>query len=235
MMEGMFPLARSIKKLIYISITFMILFTAYAGVQNYIASIYQQMGYSNLGTFSLFAVYFTFGIGSLLAKMVVNKLGFRKSMTVSASLYLMGIMASLIMSYSDIEYLSFFYGNSVLVYLFNLATFTLVGLGSAVIWIANGGYINSIAPKEESGKYFGTFMTINTLSALLGSLGPAFIFRIFSLKTYFAIMMFIGLLSLVLFSFIPKASNETLEDTERSLVEEYSICLLYTSPSPRDS
>jgi len=65
------------KKVRYLALCFMILFTSFNAAQNLVQSLYKQQGYQYLGLSSLLVLYAVFAIFSLFAKYLMNNRSYR--------------------------------------------------------------------------------------------------------------------------------------------------------------
>ena len=73
----------NLAKTLFLSFSFMMLFTAFNSVQNQVAQQYSLLGYNSLGQVALMALYLTFGATSLISSQIANKFGFKTVFFVS--------------------------------------------------------------------------------------------------------------------------------------------------------
>lgn len=62
----------------------MIMFTAFNSLQNSVATIFNDYGYTNLGKASLLFLYFVFGISTFITPYFIRKWGYKKVMFISS-------------------------------------------------------------------------------------------------------------------------------------------------------
>ena len=94
-------------KLIVISIGFLLLFSVFMTAQSLAAEVLDDLGFGDLGFYSLGLLYFTFSFCSFIATPLVNKCGERFSMTLGSIWYFLYIssfaFASASIKYEDNE------------------------------------------------------------------------------------------------------------------------------------
>lgn len=76
----------------------MIMFTAFNSLQNSVSTIYDDYGYTNLGTLSLLFLYFVYGISTFFTPFFIRKWGYKTIMFVSALGYALYELAGLIIA-----------------------------------------------------------------------------------------------------------------------------------------
>lgn len=209
-------------QLLYISVSFLVLLTAFNSVQSLVVELYLQMGYRYLGKLNLFFYYLIFTISSFFAANLVQQWGFRASFFFGTlamqGMYLVGLFMSYCVSpleFSDVPQQDTserkvpggYCDNTLDIVLVNLLSYSLGGAASAVMWNAVSGYISSISKEENFGNFFGIFFSISSCSLIFGSILPTYTFSYLNLVDYFLIVMVISLASLVLFYFTPETAK----------------------------
>eukprot|EP01017_Pseudomicrothorax_dubius_P022721 TRINITY_DN24554_c0_g1_i1.p1 TRINITY_DN24554_c0_g1~~TRINITY_DN24554_c0_g1_i1.p1 ORF type:complete len:214 (+),score=40.67 TRINITY_DN24554_c0_g1_i1:229-870(+) len=188
-------------KLIYLAITFFFLFTAFNSVQNLVSQIYEQNGYENLGRIALTTFNLACFLVSFVAARIIKKLGHTQSLFISSVPFLLVFIAGIGMSAcNNFKPAPFYCADRSFIKQFNIVSYTLVGVSSAVLWTAQPGYITQLAPKKEQGSYFGTFFSILQNSYIIGSLLPSILFRFTSAFAYFIIMFSFATVAIGFFS-----------------------------------
>jgi len=78
--------------------------------------------------------------------------------------------------------------------------------GSALLWVVYGGYIKALTKKNNEehieGKYFSILNSICFGNSLLGNLITAFGLGLFSIKIYFLILTFLGIVDYMIVAFL---------------------------------
>ena len=74
-------------KLLILSVGFQLLFSVFNTAQNLASQVLDDLGFGDLGFYSLGALYFSFSLCCFVATPIVNKCGERISMTVGALCY----------------------------------------------------------------------------------------------------------------------------------------------------
>ncbi|NXT94801.1 UN93A protein, partial [Anhinga rufa] len=158
---------RNLKNVLVISFGFLLLFTAYGGLQNLQSSLHSEEG---LGVASLSALYAALILSSMfLPPILIKKLGCKWTITGSMCCYI-----------------AFSLGNFYASWYTLIPTSVILGLGGAPLWSAKCTYLtiasNSYAEKTgKNGKdiinqYFGIFFLIFQSSGIWGNLISSLVF-----------------------------------------------------------
>ncbi|XP_076190115.1 protein unc-93 homolog A isoform X3 [Aptenodytes patagonicus] len=158
---------RNLKNVLVISFGFLLLFTAYGGLQSLQSSLHSEEG---LGVASLSVVYAALILSSMfLPPILIKKLGCKWTITGSMCCYI-----------------AFSLGNFYASWYTLIPTSVILGLGGAPLWSAKCTYLtiagNSYAEKAgKNGKdiinqYFGVFFLIFQSSGIWGNLISSLIF-----------------------------------------------------------
>lgn len=132
---------------IHLGLSFAILFAANI-VQYFLTTLYGFTGF-----ISLAAVQFFFGIGSLLAPLICNSVGYIKSMTLGAISY-----ALLTISVNS--------GSNRLL----LVASILNGFGAALLWVSQAVWLTKITVATgEIGSFTGIFFTLFNFGSIIGN------------------------------------------------------------------
>ena len=112
-----------------------------------------------MGNYSLGCLYFSFAFCCFIATPIVNTCGERFSMVVGALCYTLYtgcfILASGRNKYSDQDDLWLF--NKSFIKAILLISAAVNGFGAAILWVAQGKYLTSIANNENKGTYNSIF------------------------------------------------------------------------------
>ncbi|XP_057596247.1 protein unc-93 homolog A isoform X2 [Hippopotamus amphibius kiboko] len=158
---------RSLKNVLVLSFGFLLLFTAYGGLQNLQSSLH---GAEGLGVAALSTLYGGMLLSSmLLPPVLIKTLGCKWTLVVAMCCYV-----------------AFSLGNFYASWYTLIPTSVLLGLGAAPLWSAQGTYLTIMgnAQAEKAGKvgkdvvnqYFGIFFLIFQSSGVWGNLISSLVF-----------------------------------------------------------
>ncbi|KAI5938466.1 protein unc-93 homolog A [Manis javanica] len=158
---------RSLRNVLVVSLGFLLLFTAYGGLQSLQSSLYSEEG---LGVTTLSTLYGGVLLSSMfLPPLLIQKLGCKWTIVVSMCCYV-----------------AFSLGNFYASWYTLIPTSILLGLGAAPLWSAQCTYITIMGNThaEEAGKigrdvvnqYFGIFFLMHQLSGVWGNLISSLVF-----------------------------------------------------------
>ncbi|XP_031535741.1 protein unc-93 homolog A isoform X1 [Vicugna pacos] len=158
---------RSLRNVLVVSLGFLLLFTAYGGLQNLQSSLYSEAG---LGVAALSTLYCGMLLSSMfLPPVLIQKLGCKWTIVTSMCCYV-----------------AFSLGNFYASWYTLVPTSVLLGLGAAPLWSAQGTYLTIMgnAHAEKAGKagkdvvnqYFGIFFLIFQSSGVWGNLISSLVF-----------------------------------------------------------
>ncbi|EAR85362.1 MFS transporter (macronuclear) [Tetrahymena thermophila SB210] len=200
-------------KVVVLSFTFMALFSTFNSAQNLVGSLYTSQGYDDLGLISLFVVYIVFAFASFFANFFINKFSY-KVIFFFSSLGYVAFAASGIWVCSCKNAIHEGACSKGVIYFIVLASAALCGFSASTIWVAQGGYIDSISQDfpNKKGTLFGIFWAINQGSQIVGNLMGMFILNYLDNLYYFLIMTFLGLGASFLFLLLPSVSKKKEEN-----------------------
>ncbi|XP_009272523.1 PREDICTED: protein unc-93 homolog A isoform X2 [Aptenodytes forsteri] len=199
---------RNLKNVLVISFGFLLLFTAYGGLQSLQSSLHSEEG---LGVASLSVVYAALILSSMfLPPILIKKLGCKWTITGSMCCYI-----------------AFSLGNFYASWYTLIPTSVILGLGGAPLWSAKCTYLtiagNSYAEKAgKNGKdiinqYFGVFFLIFQSSGIWGNLISSLIFSQASNKAS-------GVLAVLLIVIFLDQIKSDQAETEKEVLETPSFC-----------
>ncbi|XP_070112650.1 protein unc-93 homolog A isoform X2 [Equus caballus] len=157
----------SLKNVLVVSFGFLLLFTAFGGLQNLQSSLYREEG---LGVAALSTIYGAVLVSSMfLPSVLIKKLGCKWSIVISMCCYV-----------------AFSLGNFYASWYTLIPTSIMLGLGAAPLWSAHCTYLTIMGNThaEEAGKigknvvnqYFGIFFLIFQSSGVWGNLISSLVF-----------------------------------------------------------
>ncbi|XP_053077958.1 protein unc-93 homolog A isoform X2 [Acinonyx jubatus] len=157
----------SLKNVLVVSFGFLLLFTAYGGLQSLQSSLYGEEG---LGVTALSTLYSGMLLSSMfLPPLLIKRFGCKWTIVISMCCYV-----------------AFSLGNFYASWFTLVPTSILLGLGAAPLWSAQGTYLTIMGntQAEKAGKvgrdvvnqYFGTFFLIFQSSGVWGNLISSLVF-----------------------------------------------------------
>ena len=200
-------------KLMILSTGFLLLFCVFMTAQNLASQVLDDLGFGNLGFYSLAVLYFIFAFSCFIATPIVNKCGERFSMTVGSMCYTFYtasfILASLPGQYP--EDASNWYASKDFIGFTNLFGAACNGFGAAILWVAQGRYISRIANDSNKGTYNSIFRAFMQVSGIFGALFSALVLKNTNTFNFYSIMTAIGILASLFFLFLPPVNNTKSE------------------------
>ncbi|XP_009327481.1 PREDICTED: protein unc-93 homolog A isoform X2 [Pygoscelis adeliae] len=199
---------RNLKNVLVISFGFLLLFTAYGGLQSLQSSLHSEEG---LGVASLSVVYAALILSSMfLPPILIKKLGCKWTIAGSMCCYIVFSLGNFYASWYTL-----------------IPTSVILGLGGAPLWSAKCTYLtiagNSYAEKAgKNGKdiinqYFGVFFLIFQSSGIWGNLISSLIFSQASNKAS-------GVLAVLLIVVFLDQIKPDQAETEKETLETPSFC-----------
>lgn len=173
----------------FVSIHFMILFTAFNAFQTIVTKIHEEEGDHTLGPFRFALNYFTFMIANLFVSKV--KYSQKWQITLSTLTYVFQYLTGFFISGTSIEVKFIMAGLGAVVN----------GIGASFLWTSIGSYIHKVCHFYEKtqmkGHYYGMFNIIFCFSTILGSLVVTFGLSLFSTNMYFLLVSGVAMLSFI--------------------------------------
>ena len=84
---------KNIFKLIILSVGFLLLFSCFITAQNLSADVLEDLGFGDLGFYTLGVLYFSFAFSCFIATPIVNKIGDRASMFLGSIPYFLYVFS----------------------------------------------------------------------------------------------------------------------------------------------
>ncbi|KAK8807287.1 hypothetical protein WA158_004046 [Blastocystis sp. Blastoise] len=146
---------------VHIGIGFTLLFFGFNSGQNFAVKLF-----GNLGSISLAILYCSYSFCNLLAPSIISVLKSpRLAVALGACIY-------------TIYILQFVYVIPWFIYIYSI----IQGLGSGLLWAAQGIYINDCSTEDDRGQKAGLFWALFMMSNVLGNLACFFIIRVFPIE-----------------------------------------------------
>jgi len=165
-----------------LSYGFATLFIAVGGIQQYLTPYFNSLGQSNVGFNVLLIIYISIFISNFSASFFINKFGTKNLLIVTSLLYLLALILIL-------------FTNDYIAYLGAM----ILGLGGAVLWNSQNGYLLKVSSDKNRGENSGFFIAVFQTGSLLSVLFLGFIVELYGFETAFITVLGVGFLSLVLF------------------------------------
>jgi hypothetical protein len=137
-MKGELTRSQQNKRVAFLGITFMLMFTAFNSLQNIVSKIYADYGYDDLGEISILLLYFVFGVCTFFTPYIIRTFGYKKVMFCSSLGYVVFEGAGLVIAlWTDIP--------KPLGWVFVLLGSVTCGASASMIWVAQGSYVSQVA------------------------------------------------------------------------------------------
>ena len=221
-------ISNSIKSTIFLGIIFMVLFSAFNTAQNMISQIYsQKLNLPYLGNLTLIVIYISFSVSNFFIAKILEKFSFKWGMFFASWAYVLFLAVGVLAFSCEGNPENFFCSEFWLVSL-NLITAAILGPMACILWVSQIGYISGSCDNNSKSRFFGVFFAFYQLSQLFGSLITAFSLEIFDHFGYFLILLGLGILSSLLFLFLPKVEKTTEQMAVKSFrekIQDFSNCL----------
>ena len=205
-----------------LSLGFLFLFIAFNSAANISAQALENNGFNGLGFYTMAILYLVYSIGSFFSSYFVNKIGDKASLFLSGLCYAFWIFGFIPAAfYPDNKDSSLFIFNRSFIIFLSLFSAAVNGLGSSVLWVAQGKYVGECASEKNKGFFFGYFWAFFMGSQIFGNLFAALILGPLSQSTYYIVMTIVAIFGSSIFLFLrkPKSTNEPA-DAEFLINEE---------------
>ena len=71
-------------RVIFMGLSFMIMFTSFNSLQNIVSKLYEEYGYNNMGQTAILFLYAAFGVSTFFTSFIVKSLGYKKTLFFSS-------------------------------------------------------------------------------------------------------------------------------------------------------
>ena len=155
------------------SIAFLLLFIAFNSADNLAAKVLRADSFSELGLYSMSALYLVFAFTGFFSAALVHSLGIKRSLFIGGLCYSLRIAAFLLPAL----YVSHPEMDRVKIEVAIVLSAVVNGWGSGILWVAQGKYVAECATDKSKGFFFSYFFAIFMLSQIVGNLIAAFVLR----------------------------------------------------------
>lgn len=196
----------------WLGIAVFAIFLGYNAAEQHFVVYYNEMERANIALQTLAILYSTIVIGNIIAPVLAEKIGLKKSFIVSYLPYAVLVFAIPL-------------GNILAIYTFS----ALIGIGAALSGVARNDFIRLIVGKEERGEATGTVESLRTLGAFLGISGMSLALRFININQAFValgVMMLVGIVVLTLLKEPTKEGVEQTIDPGTNLYFDRRVALL---------
>jgi len=170
---------------------------------------------------------------------IVKRAGFRASFVMGGLTYTLFVSSFVLPAYhAQNPTSSAWFADRTFIWSIVLTTGALNGVGSAVLWVANGNYISECATNANKGLFNSIFWVFLMFSAIIGYAAAAFLINDCKQTTYWFVMTVICLLATLTFMFITKPDKHPTKKAQRDLAITASgkdSILLSGGETPRDA
>lgn len=173
------------RDILLLSSGFAILFLGYNGFQQYFTAVYSEMGLEKLAFISLTLIYIFLIIGNFLAPTIIKKVGAKKSLLITGSIYVAFIALTLL----KIPWLT-------------MIVAALLGLAGGVLWTVQALYVVRANHGSNLGRNNGIFFSSMGIGTIIGVMGSGLILEYFSHDSLIILLALFGLLGIIILSFV---------------------------------
>jgi len=221
--------SKGILKIVYIAVSFMILFSAFSISQSLISGIYKSLGFQSLGQICVFSIALTNTIGSIFASHFKRRLSTNIGLLIGSSFYLFFILSGALTTHCyRYEKKTSGICQEWFVFSYNIISAICLGFGASFIWPCQFNYVDSCVNQSNRGTYHGLFWSIMQFSMLIGSLLAAFVLGNADEFTFFVLLSCVAFCAVVMFAFLPpveKREKKEVPVTEETLMDSIRVCI----------
>ena len=193
------------KDILLLSIGFLLMFFAYASVQQYLTVFFSESGSVNFGYISLILVYLSYVLFSPFSALIVSKIGAKKSMIISSLFYSFFIF-SLTMN------------SIILIYISSI----LLGAFASLLWTAQSVYLIRVSEENSYGKNSGFFNSLLVLGIFMGVVLLSFLLKFLSFKSSFLFFSIFPIISFLIFFKLKKLKTIPIPNRLKSLRKSFT-------------
>ena len=153
--------------IVYMGISFLIIFVSYNTTQNYMTSLYEKYG-----QISLFIVYFMFAFSGFFVPIIIRRIGEKWCLIIGGFCILPYIFVNIFKNEIVLIFSSFF-----------------VGFGQAISWCAEGSLLARSSHPEKRGRNSGIFFFVYQMNQTIGN-GFAFILNLINIDVKYLFIIF---------------------------------------------
>ncbi|KAL4498497.1 hypothetical protein ABPG72_019615 [Tetrahymena utriculariae] len=196
-------------KVVYLSISFLILFTAYSSTQNIIGVLFKEQGYEQLGFTSLIFLYFSFAISTLFVNRIIKKYSYKTIFSLSSIGYTLLNISGIWVTMCKQEEKTGICSNQ-LIYSITFIFSAFCGMSASTIWVAQGVYIDQLSSQipQHKGSLYGLFWSIFLVNNIISCIMSAVIINFRKPLDYFIVTSSLGIIATIFFTFIPQPTNK---------------------------
>ena len=178
------------------------------------AVVLKELGFGNLGFYSLGILYCAFAFSCFIATPIVNKCGERLAMVLGALCYWPYITSFLLPS-ASIKYPDSMDVDKTLIEAVILISAALNGFGASILWVVKGRYISRIACEENKGTFNSIFWAVYMMCIIVGALFGAVLLEHTDAFTFYCAMSAFCILAALFFLFLrPAEKNVQLAEPQ---------------------
>ena len=152
------------RKALFVSVCFLVLFTAFDSVRSITPENLDQNGFGSLGFWELALLYLVMAFSSLISPAVVSKMGFRWCFVIGALGHFAFLLSQILPAWAaesdqadEQNAVIKFLRSHHFIKIFSFICVTINGFAAAVLWVAQGKYFSKCATPDSRGFYFGLF------------------------------------------------------------------------------
>jgi len=205
-------------KLMVMNVGFLLLWSSFDTSEGLLGTLLKENDFGDLGFYSLGIFNLVQTLACFFAVPIVKRAGFRASFVMGGLTYTLFVSSFVLPAYhAQNPTSSAWFADRTFIWSIVLTTGALNGVGSAVLWVANGNYISECATNANKGLFNSIFWVFLMFSAIIGYAAAAFLINDCKQTTYWFVMTVICLLATLTFMFITKPDKHPTKKTQRDL------------------
>ena len=210
-----------IKKVLYISTCFLILHTAFIGIQNLGSKVYTQPDtlYSIHRT-NMIVLYAVAAGAALITPNFIKKWRFKTGLFIGSLGYLFNIGAGIVTSMCSKENTYLWCTDSRYLHIINISCSVLNGLTIPIMWIFGFGYLSACSSDRSKGQYFGIFSSFIFAGSVIGNLLEAYIIETYGLYVFYITAGGLAAFSSLMFLCAPGVSKNGFERYSENIIHK---------------
>lgn len=191
----------NIGKVIYFSIPFAVLFTAFGAFQGLLVQTFNEIGYPFMGEMTLLIQYVVTLVALFISPTVVKGWSYRFGYTFASLGFIapMLTVATVTSCLSDPDY--FWCSGRVMTYLSNVASGVGIGISAPCFWLSSNRCINSLSNEHNKGRYFGIFFSFISAAQIFGNILSYLVIQSYGNTVFFIVCGGFGVATLILLFF----------------------------------
>jgi len=205
------------RRVVYLSLCFMMLLTAFIAAQNLMGPLYKQMGFESLPRLIFFCMFTGIIASSLVSNHYYKKVSLKVCLALGAASHVAFLFSGLLVSFCNKKASSAGMCSGAALYTINGMSAVLLGCGISFIWLAQARYVNLCADEATRGKFNGVFWAVSQICQVLSACLGTFVLGSFDVFTFYMILTGFGIFAVMMLMFVqPPVPYNDAPETEKN-------------------